>query len=853
MGLTEEQKQILSCTNNGIIIVNALAGTGKTSTLLEWCKQKLHLKILYVVFSKAMADEAKKMFKDLKNVHVKTTHSLAFKSFGVKYKSKLTQSYRAIDCMRDLDLNGDYDTANSVLSLFNKFLSSDSDDIYKFTQTILRGYGIKNEHKINSLSKLCDKLWKKSIDLNDDTQVVHDFYLKLYQMSKPNLGLEYDVMLVDECVHGDMYVVTEEGDKKIKTLHDKFQRGEYVPRILSYNEKQEIFEYKNMNFSKITHNREILTIKTEGLNKIKVTGNHPILTQRGYVEADQLICGQDYVLLDTPENQKSKLILNDDQTQIVIGSFLGDGAIDKRSQYNTYRVSFTHGEKQKQYLEWKTKMFNIGGIKNIKSGYTGKNNIYQSNPSKTFILNEDLIRLCHDMDSRALAIWYMDDGSYSNESGCCVIHSNAFGKDEHLLFQFILKNNFGIHAEISITKGYYYLRFNKSESQKLLMLIKPYMHEDLYYKNPLCYHNNFQKYQWDNKFKAYGGNFITSIESSEYGNVYDIGVEDNHNFIIKSTQSKCRKKTTGVIVHNCQDSTLTIKGIIDSSKDKLKQVILIGDPHQSIFQFRNCVNLMDIYSKEATSYDLTGSFRVNQDIANMCNMLLDMFKKKKVHMSGYNKNQKIYSDKGLNFENMQSQFNIITRTNATILAHAIEASMRGKWLYFEGGYNSYPFQFYKDLYWFRATNQTYNKELNKFKDWEELQQYATEADDIELLTGIKFINMYSSKVDSLPNAIDNVKNYVVSKREQANFCYCTAHKSKGLTFETPTLIEKDFPHLIDWQKTMTDIISMSHIYPDALDKFLKDIEQDVNLAYVAITRAKGDIYLNEDMVKFFNL
>lgn len=501
MGLTEEQKQILSCTNNGIIIVNALAGTGKTSTLLEWCKQKPHLKILYLVFGKAMADEAKKMFKDLKNVHVKTTHSLAFKSFGVKYKSKLTQSYRAIDCMRDLDLNGDYDTANSVLSLFNKFLSSDSDDIYKFTQTILRGYGIKNEHKINSLSKLCDKLWKKSIDLNDDTQVVHDFYLKLYQMSKPNLGLEYDVMLIDEA----------------------------------------------------------------------------------------------------------------------------------------------------------------------------------------------------------------------------------------------------------------------------------------------------------------------------------------------------------------QDSTMTIKGIIDSSKDTLKQTIIIGDPHQSIFQFRNCVNLIEIYSKEATNYDLTGSFRVNQNIANMCNMLLDMFKRKKVHMNGYNKNQKIYSDKGLNFENMQSQFNIITRTNATILAHAIEASMRGKWLYFEGGYNSYPFQFYKDLYWFRATNQTYNKELNKFKDWEELQQYATEADDIELLTGIKFINMYSSKVDSLPNAIDNVKNYVVSKREQANFCYCTAHKSKGLTFETPTLIEKDFPHLIDWQKTMTDIISMSHIYPDALDKFLKDIEQDVNLTYVAITRAKGDIYLNEDMVKFFNL
>lgn len=856
--LTEEQIKIVNCDDK-VLLVKALAGSGKTSTLIEWCKIRPHYKIMYVVFSKSMSDEAKIMFKDNKNVEVRTTHSLAFKGFGTKYKSKLTQSYRAINCMKDLGINGDYDTANDVLRLFNIFLASDSMDIGIFVEQHLRGNKMRNEGLIRKLVGLCEELWKESLDLKSDVKVTHDFYLKLYQMSCPDLGLQYDAILLDECVHGDMYVVTEEGDKKIRVLHERYQNGEHVPRILSYNDTYDKYEYKDMNFSKVTHNREILTIKTEGLNSIKVTGNHPILTQRGYVESDQLICGSDYIFLDTPENQKSKVVLNDDQNQILIGSFLGDGHVDKRSKYNTYRLSFTQGEKQKKYLEFKCDIFNIKNIKNIKSGYTGKMSVYQSSPSSTFILNEDLIGLTHDMDERALAIWYMDDGSYSKESGCCCIHSNAFNEDEHLFLQFVLKNNFGINAVISKNKGYYYLRFNKEDSDKLLLYTRPYMHSDLYYKNPLCYEfDKYEIYKWDNKFKSYGGNFVTSIESTDFGDVYDIGVEDNHNFIIKPTRSISSRKTTGVIVHNCQDSTLTIKGILDTSTT-VKHKILIGDPFQSIFSFRNCVNLLDMYP-DATQLELTGSFRVNQDISSMCSMLIGMFKNKKINMMGYNQNQKIYSSNKLNFENMQGRFNIITRTNATILAHALEASSRGMWLFFEGGVKSYPFQFYKDLFWFRATNQTMNRELKKFKDWRELQEYAKEAEDVELLTGINFINIYSKKFDSLPKAIDKVFNYVVERRSDAQFCYCTAHKSKGLTFHEPVLIESDFPSLIKWSEEMDKIRNLkpNEYLPSStpekqLENIIKQIEQEVNLIYVAMTRAKSDVYFNEDLYKFFNL
>ncbi|MGL5188125.1 MAG: hypothetical protein ACRC7S_00545, partial [Cetobacterium sp.] len=80
--LTDEQLEILQNAKSGIISIDSLAGTGKTSTLIEWCKLHPNDKILYLVFGKAMSDEAKKMFKSCKNVEVKTTHALAYKSFG---------------------------------------------------------------------------------------------------------------------------------------------------------------------------------------------------------------------------------------------------------------------------------------------------------------------------------------------------------------------------------------------------------------------------------------------------------------------------------------------------------------------------------------------------------------------------------------------------------------------------------------------------------------------------------------------------------------------------------------------------------------------------------------------------
>ena len=91
MELTEEQRHIVDCDKN-IILVNAYAGTGKTSTLVQFCKVRKNARFLYLAYNASMAKEAKSKFKGNNNVACATIHSLAFRYLGKKlekYKKRL--------------------------------------------------------------------------------------------------------------------------------------------------------------------------------------------------------------------------------------------------------------------------------------------------------------------------------------------------------------------------------------------------------------------------------------------------------------------------------------------------------------------------------------------------------------------------------------------------------------------------------------------------------------------------------------------------------------------------------------------------------------------------------------------
>jgi hypothetical protein len=96
----------------------------------------------------------------------------------------------------------------------------------------------------------------------------------------------FDVVIVDECLDGDTNITMSDGTTKpIK----KIKKNDI---IISYNKNKNLFEtdlvekvHKNLMLSS---NEKMYELEFDNGIKIKVTGNHKILTNRGYVRSDKL-------------------------------------------------------------------------------------------------------------------------------------------------------------------------------------------------------------------------------------------------------------------------------------------------------------------------------------------------------------------------------------------------------------------------------------------------------------------------------------------------------------------------------------------------------------------------------------
>ena len=90
MLLTAEQEEIVNSSLDSFKI-NAVAGSGKTTTLLEYAKKNSNLKILYLAYNKSLKIALNEKLKDyhLPNLHISTIHSLAYNKTEA-YKYKLT-------------------------------------------------------------------------------------------------------------------------------------------------------------------------------------------------------------------------------------------------------------------------------------------------------------------------------------------------------------------------------------------------------------------------------------------------------------------------------------------------------------------------------------------------------------------------------------------------------------------------------------------------------------------------------------------------------------------------------------------------------------------------------------------
>ena len=280
----------------------------------------------------------------------------------------------------------------------------------------------------------------KVIDIEDKDIVVGS--LQSLSMKEYDKGTfdEFGFVIIDECFPYNTGIVTDKGVMFIGTLYNKWKNKEELPKILSYNKNTTNFEYKEMTYSWEKINKRLIEISMSK-KKFKCTLNHKILTINGYIEANKLNIG-DIIISKYDKLHIDNIIapaLNDDQLQIIYGSYLGDGHIDITKK-NRYRLRIIHCEKQKDYCNWKAKMFGINNLNYIeKNGYSQKS--AYSFQTKIFDLEYNIPKntkevpdwLLDKLDIKGISIWFMDDGSNQikyNKNGTISnfisIHTNNF-------------------------------------------------------------------------------------------------------------------------------------------------------------------------------------------------------------------------------------------------------------------------------------------------------------------------------------------------------------------------------------------------------------------------------------------
>jgi F-box protein 18 (helicase) len=195
--LTDEQSRIaqFDLKPGQILKVMAFAGTGKTTTLAAFAKARPHMRFLYVAFNKSVQLEAAGKFPQ--NVVSKTSHALAFRTHGYKHKDRIVSGFKANTVKQVLNLKKYEDAKFTIDTLLNYLVSAAPKVSKMHVPFQATAFYEQRGETLPDFIAWANCLGRKMCDGSDDRiGMLHDGYLKLYQLSDPVLN--YDCILLDE-------------------------------------------------------------------------------------------------------------------------------------------------------------------------------------------------------------------------------------------------------------------------------------------------------------------------------------------------------------------------------------------------------------------------------------------------------------------------------------------------------------------------------------------------------------------------------------------------------------------------------------------------------------------------------
>jgi F-box protein 18 (helicase) len=192
MPLSDEQKAVVQ-NYSPLLVVNAFAGTGKTTSAVAYAAARPNKTVLYMPFTRAnQADAAARMPA---NVTCMTTHAMAMRAIGTYYRGRVPTSWRAHAVRQELGLPN-YRTAAITQGVLQRFFASADTQIHMRHASECKTQHGASEAEIAEGVANAKILWRRMQDRSDTVAVPHDAYLKMWSLTNPKLP--YDIVILDE-------------------------------------------------------------------------------------------------------------------------------------------------------------------------------------------------------------------------------------------------------------------------------------------------------------------------------------------------------------------------------------------------------------------------------------------------------------------------------------------------------------------------------------------------------------------------------------------------------------------------------------------------------------------------------
>lgn len=286
-------------------------------------------------------------------------------------------------------------------------------------------------------------------------------------------------------------------------------------------------------------------------------------------------------------------------------------------------------------------------------------------------------------------------------------------------------------------------------------------------------------------------------------------------------------KYTHIVLDEGQDTNPVMARILEQQTHAHK--LLIGDRHQSIFLFRGALNAMEQFAASGASvFQMPRTWRFGPEIAHTANELLGFFKGEQVKIIGAG------PAAAKRTENKRA---VLSRTNTGLYAEA--AAVLGKNTHWMGGVEQYRLDALVDAYMLKTgrLSEIRDSTLRGFQSWEQFKDEAGSTRNSEARILIKLTEQYDKDI---PYLVHCFRTNALATEAGANLVLSTAHKAKGMDWDVVQIAE-DFDCT---NKALNDMLLAPELPLSAKHA------QEINLLYVAVTRARHVLQLNGETSDF---